>query len=330
MTALRKEEETILSPDFLEEIKRIREERGISIEEVAERTNIKTSYIKAIEDGDLTRLPGGIYNRAYIKSVSEFLGISMKPYERKVESDEMIKEKQVRIELGKPLNASMPSKLTIVACLFTIFVLYSVFYGPRVSKKEKVENAIENYQEQQTELAEQQMEKATPEQKEIIESELQAKISDTSALIKQIPQVSPIQKDTQKYVENELVITLLAVSDVKVQVKDYFGKILLDKQMAASEAIMLNGSEQYSLVTGDIKNLEVYLDGVQVRDISKIEKSGNAYIFKTEKLVDAAESQPFQKEAPKAAEPSLKEFTNSPGEIPNADTTQNNPQGTGR
>jgi cytoskeletal protein RodZ len=179
MNTNRKDEDIILSHEFLEEMKRIREQRGISIEEVAEKTNIKSSYIRAIEEGDLSRLPGGIYNRAFIRSISEFLGINTKPYERKVESDEMIKERQVRVEIGRPLNASMPSKVTIIGCLFVIFVLYSIFYGPRVSKKEQVENAIETYHEQQIEKAEEKMEATqNPQEQVAIQSELQAKITD--------------------------------------------------------------------------------------------------------------------------------------------------------
>ena len=340
MNTSRKDEDIILSHEFLEEMKRIREQRGISIEEVAEKTNIKASYIRAIEEGDLSRLPGGIYNRAFIRSISEFLGINTKPYERKVESDEMIKERQVRVEIGRPLNASMPSKVTIIGCLFVIFVLYSIFYGPRVSKKEQVENAIETYHEQQIEKAEEKMEATqNPQEQVAIQSELQQKLSDDSDLIRQIPQISPIKKETESSISKELVITLLATKNVKVVVKDYYGKIILNKEMVASEAMMLNGSDEYYMATDNINNLEIYLDGVQIRDVNKIQKQGSAYVFKADSLVGVVEAQPFSKQATIKTEPiTTQNSQNLSGAVnpvsgaspQNANPTQNNPQGSGR
>jgi transcriptional regulator with XRE-family HTH domain len=345
-----KDEEKILSPEFLDEMKRVREQRGISIEEVAEKTNIKASYIRAIEEGDMSRLPGGPYNRAFIRSISEFLGIDTRPFERKVESDEMIKEKQVRIELGRPQNASVPSKLTIIGCLFLIFFLYSVFYGPRTSKKEQIDSAIENYQQQQIEVAQENIEKAkTQEEKDIINTELQAKISDETALIKKIPEVSPIKKETEEYVSKELIITLLATDNVKVLVKDFYGKLLLNKEMVANEAVMLNGSEEYSMITDNVNHLEIYLDGVQIRDTKKIERNGRAFVFRAEKLVNIAENQPVVKKTVissgdsslQQAKPAEEAAINSnvqqqtptetaPNIAPSADKTQNNPQGSSR
>lgn len=330
-----KDDEKILSPGFLEEMKRIREQRGISIEEIAEKTNIKAAYIRAIENGDLARLPGGPYNRAFIRSISEYLGIDTKPYERKPEPNEFIKERQVKLELGRP-NASMPSKVTIIACLFTIFVLYSVFYGPRVSKNEKIENAVEDFKEVKIEEAEQKIEAAkTEEEKANIQAELQAKITDETGLLQKIPQdspikVSPIKMETQSYVDKELVITLLALNKVKVAVKDIYGKVLLNRELDKSEAVMLNGAEQYYMATSNINNLEIYLDGVQVRDTSKIQKQGSTYIFRTEGMVGVAESQPISAQIKTTTQPVAAKTEEKAAATKNDDQPQNNPQGAGR
>jgi hypothetical protein len=105
---------------------------------------------------------------------------------------------------------------------------------------------------------------------------------------------------------------------------------------------MLNGSEEYYMVTNNIKNLEIYLDGVQIRDAKKIERNGQAYIFKAEKLVSTAESQPIAKQIPTSAinqliqpaaatpETIMKQTPTTTQATPSADTTQNNPQGSGR
>jgi len=325
-----KDEEKILSSSFLDEMKRIREERGISIEEIAEKTNIKTSHIRAIEEGDLARLPGGPYNRAFIRSISEYLGIDTKPYERKAEPNEFIKERRVKLELGRP-NAGMPSKVTVIGCLLAIFIFYSVFYGPRVSKHERIEREIATIQEDQIKQVEAKIEIAkTEEEKALLQDDLRIKQQEDITLAKNISLLSPIKKETAEYINKELVITFVALEKVRIAVKDTYGKIILNKEMEKSEAVMLNGSEQYYMATSNINLLEIYLDGVQIKDIAKIEKQGNTFILKTEGLVDIAVNQPISGAIVTTKTNSLSPATVSIQAETNADNQKDNPQGKDR
>jgi cytoskeletal protein RodZ len=45
----------------------IRQNRGISLEQIADRTKISIRSLKAIEGGEFQKLPGGIYNTSYIR-----------------------------------------------------------------------------------------------------------------------------------------------------------------------------------------------------------------------------------------------------------------------
>lgn len=51
-----------------------REERGISLETVAVSTKLSVTILCAIECGQFTRLPGGIYNTNYIRQYSRAIG----------------------------------------------------------------------------------------------------------------------------------------------------------------------------------------------------------------------------------------------------------------
>lgn len=46
---------------------KIRCNRGISLEQIAQSTKIGVRALEAIEQGDFAKLPGGIYNTSYIK-----------------------------------------------------------------------------------------------------------------------------------------------------------------------------------------------------------------------------------------------------------------------
>jgi transcriptional regulator with XRE-family HTH domain len=57
-----------------EKLRTMREERGISISEVAEQTRISPLYIKAIEADDYKPLPGGIFNKGFVRSYARYIG----------------------------------------------------------------------------------------------------------------------------------------------------------------------------------------------------------------------------------------------------------------
>lgn len=64
-----------MSQTLGEKLRQAREERDISISEVAEQTRISPHYIEAIENDDYSTLPGGIFNKGFIKSFAKFVGI---------------------------------------------------------------------------------------------------------------------------------------------------------------------------------------------------------------------------------------------------------------
>jgi cytoskeleton protein RodZ len=60
---------------FGEHLKREREMRGVSLEEISSATRISTRFLEALESEQWDRLPGGVFNRGFIRSVARFLGL---------------------------------------------------------------------------------------------------------------------------------------------------------------------------------------------------------------------------------------------------------------
>ena len=58
-----------------EKLRQAREERGITIMEVSEQTRIFPLYLEAIENDDYGPLPGGIFNKGFVKSFAKYVGI---------------------------------------------------------------------------------------------------------------------------------------------------------------------------------------------------------------------------------------------------------------
>lgn len=60
---------------FGERLQREREMRGITLEEIAEATKIGTRSLRALEEEDFAKLPGGIFNRGFVRAYARYLGI---------------------------------------------------------------------------------------------------------------------------------------------------------------------------------------------------------------------------------------------------------------
>jgi cytoskeletal protein RodZ len=56
-----------------EQLRSAREERGIPLREVSDETRISIHYLEAIESNDYHRLPGGIFNRSFVKAYARYV-----------------------------------------------------------------------------------------------------------------------------------------------------------------------------------------------------------------------------------------------------------------
>jgi len=57
-----------------EKLRLAREARGIALRDISEQTRISIRYLEAIENDDYRRLPGGIFNRSFIRAYAKFIG----------------------------------------------------------------------------------------------------------------------------------------------------------------------------------------------------------------------------------------------------------------
>jgi cytoskeleton protein RodZ len=61
--------------DLGAQLKRARDERGMSLSEIANRTKISVTALEALERNDLSKLPGGIFGRAFVRAYAGELGL---------------------------------------------------------------------------------------------------------------------------------------------------------------------------------------------------------------------------------------------------------------
>src|SRR5678815_6057707 len=60
---------------FGDELRRERELREITLREVAEATKVNIRYLEALERNDFAHLPGGVFNRGFVRAYAQFIGV---------------------------------------------------------------------------------------------------------------------------------------------------------------------------------------------------------------------------------------------------------------
>jgi transcriptional regulator with XRE-family HTH domain len=127
------------STPFGEHLKREREMRGVSLAEVSAATRISTRFLEAIESDRWESLPGGVFNRGFIRSVARYLGL---------DEDSMVAEYALetrgRVEAGvvpdPPMEMPRNWKPAIVAAIALVVILAGVTlayarYGGKIAER---------------------------------------------------------------------------------------------------------------------------------------------------------------------------------------------------
>lgn len=123
-----------------QELKKSREERGITLHEIANTTHIGVRFLQAIESDSYDILPGGVFNRAFVRKFARQVGFdeeqAVKLYEEQLE--EMGGEPQRRYYTGlddldaKPTsgNGLLFSFLALVILAAGAYLAYEYFKTP--------------------------------------------------------------------------------------------------------------------------------------------------------------------------------------------------------
>ena len=61
--------------DFGGKLRQAREARGLSLRQIAVNTKISVSVLEALERNDVSKLPGGIFSRSFVRSYASEIGL---------------------------------------------------------------------------------------------------------------------------------------------------------------------------------------------------------------------------------------------------------------
>ncbi len=82
--------------DFGGKLRQARERRGVSLRQIAVSTKISAAALEALERNDISKLPGGIFSRAFVRSYAVEVGL---------DPEETVREFLQRFEREPPPSA---------------------------------------------------------------------------------------------------------------------------------------------------------------------------------------------------------------------------------
>ena len=119
-------ETSFIMASFGENLKREREMRGIPLREISDSTKINLHFLQALEDEEFDKLPGGVFNRGFIRAYSRHLGLDeqklLGEYDLVLGSKEPFETPSVLAAPPPPLEATS-SQARLLAAIAVVMLL---------------------------------------------------------------------------------------------------------------------------------------------------------------------------------------------------------------
>jgi cytoskeleton protein RodZ len=122
---------------FGENLRREREMRGVSLDEISFATKISLRFLEAIEREDFSKLPGGIFSRSFIRTYARYLGLDE---DRVVAEFQLAAQPQTDFDLhrmaaGNSRFGRPGQKSTLIATAVAIVLLATGYMLYRYSRR---------------------------------------------------------------------------------------------------------------------------------------------------------------------------------------------------
>lgn len=119
---------------FGERLKRERELREVSMDELTKATRISARFINALENEDWDQLPGGIFGHGFVRSIARYLGLDEEALlgEYDLARAEKLPPAPPKPEERIPSPPKwVPAAAVLIIFLFAVIVFFVVRYGWR-------------------------------------------------------------------------------------------------------------------------------------------------------------------------------------------------------
>ena len=212
--------------NFGERLKREREMREVSLEELTKATRISTRFLLALENEDWEKLPGGVFGHGFVRTIARYLGLDE---ESLLGEYDMARGGQALAEPAKPEERipSPPKWLPMAAVAVVLLIVIALFYAGRYGWRRYAAHRA----------AKQSAVSSSPAAASQNSSSPGATAADSSL---------------------DLSVSTSATTRVRVMAD---GKLLLDTELPAGETRHFSAKQQFEVTAGDSSAVLLELNG---------------------------------------------------------------------
>ncbi len=234
---------------FGECLKREREMREVSLQEVCAATRISTRFLQAMENEDWEKLPGGVFNRGFVRSVSRYLGLDEEAM--LAEYDIAFSERAgapAPVLPPQPIPRSFPGWFPFLILLLCAGIIAGGIYGwHRLSLWRRAQNAPSTSS---------QTKESAPLIVASAPIRAASRANDPEASDPKTPPPSPSSSARSSI----LALSVAIAISTRVRVTAD-GHVLLDRRLNAGEIRHFRARSQFVVSTGDSGGVLLELNG---------------------------------------------------------------------
>jgi cytoskeleton protein RodZ len=265
---------------FGNKLKREREMRGVTLDEISESTKIARRHLEALETEDFGSLPGGVFNKGFVRAYARFIGID----EDQAAADYVAAaneaappEDQFPLEVHQKPDRKLNPRNSRLPLIGSVLALVLVVAGSAMwrAKHHSAETALasgspaaqpENPQSKadpadQVTTPSSQPEAETPEAKPAaVERRVAASDSRPAKETGSVDAKAPENGNTQASPENSFVVRIKAKEDAWISVVAD-GRRVSHGILKADKQRIIRAGKQVLLTTGNAGGIDVSFNG---------------------------------------------------------------------
>ncbi len=238
---------------FGELLKREREMREISLNELTVATRVPLKFLEAFENEDWAKLPGGVFNRGFVRAIARYLGLSEEHF---LAEYDLARGKEM-IEAPPAHENRIPSlsdPLLALGLLLMLLGLAGSIAGSVYGWRRYV---------------------AYRAAKRPVASSTQSVVPSPSTLpnLTLDTQASPVSSASAASPSSPLALSVSTSAATRLRVVAD-GKLLLDRQVAAGETRHFSATQQFQVTAADSSAVLLELNGRQMPSLGAPGSSG--------------------------------------------------------
>jgi cytoskeletal protein RodZ len=245
--------------NFGERLKREREMREVTLEELTKATRISTRFLLALENESWDKLPGGVFGHGFVRTIARYLGLDE---ESLLSEYDMARGDKSQLEPAKPEERipAPPKWIPAVAVLVILLLAAGLFYAGRYGWRRYVAHRAAK----------------------------QSAASDAPSQI--LSQASPSSSPATADSALDLSVSTSAATHVRVLADS---KLLLDSDLPAGETRHFFAHQQFEVTAGDSSAVLLELNGQAMPPLGAPGSSGTIVLSQKDlRQASGGKSQP--------------------------------------